>query len=436
MKQSDKKSIQERNRRNEFYLRIMYGAKEIIKHKWKILFPVFYLLVLALVFKKSYYFCNQQNKLFAYLWNIVRFALPFLFVVLTSLGVSQILVILGTPWGTKRIQQNFLRIKFTNDTGEIPLLLSKHKNNKIVILEFYNCGIPLAEWDNKRDKLGAILNCNIIKAELGKNSKFIRLYTISETDNFPQRIEWRDEYLLADQFSLILGTSYLGKVTVDLRKSPHILLGGSTGSGKSLLLKVLLMQCIRKNHIIYIADFKGGVDYPPVWHDKCYMIYYENEMLAILSQITDTLEKRKELFRNAGCPDIDSYNSQTGNHLSRIIFACDELAEVLDKTGLSKERKEQISAIESQLSIIARLGRAFGIHLILATQRPSADILSGQIKNNIDFRVCGKADSILSQIILDNTDAATKIPKNSQGQFITNTGELFQGYWFDDRKLE
>ena len=121
--------------------------------------------------------------------------------------------------------------------------------------------------------------------------------------------------------------------------------------------------------------------------------------------------------------------------IKRVVFACDEVAEVLDKTGLSKDAKELVSQIEGKLSIIARQGRAFGIHLILATQRPDANILAGQIRNNIDFRVCGRADNVLSQIILDNTNAAEQIPKDSQGLFITHDGVIFKGYLFDEKAV-
>ena len=80
---------------------------------------------------------------------------------------------------------------------------------------------------------------------------------------------------------------------------------------------------------------------------------------------------------------------------------------------------------------LARLGRAFGIHLILATQRPDANILPGQIKNNMDFRVCGRAESVLSGIILDNTSAAEQIPKDARGRFITGDGTVFQAYYME-----
>ena len=108
---------------------------------------------------------------------------------------------------------------------------------------------------------------------------------------------------------------------------------------------------------------------------------------------------------------------------------------MLDKTGLSIDQKEVVRKIESKLSMIARQGRAFGIHLILATQRPDANILSGQIKNNVNCRICGRADTILSQITLDSTAAAEQIPKDARGRFLLHDGTLFQAYWFDDANL-
>ena len=105
------------------------------------------------------------------------------------------------------------------------------------------------------------------------------------------------------------------------------------------------------------------------------------------------------------------------------------MAELMDKTGASKEKKATIDQIEGKLSTLARLGRAFGIHLILCSQRTSVDVCPGSIKNNLDCRICGRADNVLSMLILDNTDAVDKIRKNQRGRFLTNDGTLFQGYY-------
>ena len=179
------------------------------------------------------------------------------------------------------------------------------------------------------------------------------------------------------------------------------------------------MQSLHKGAEVYIADFKGGVDFPKVWHTKCHMCFTENDLLYTLNQLVAVLESRKRQLAETGCPNLAWY----------------EMAEVLDRTGKSKEDKERLGQIENKLSTIARLGRAFGLHLILSTQRPDAAILPGQIKNNLDFRVCGKADNVLSQIILDNTSAADQIPKDTRGRFITGDGTVFQAYWFEDGSL-
>ena len=198
---------------------------------------------------------------------------------------------------------------------------------------------------------------------------------------------------------------------------------------------IQLSEQLRKGAEVYIADFKGGVDFPKVWHEKCRMCFTEADLLITLNQLVAVLEYRKGRLAETGCPDLDAYNEATGDNLPRLVFACDEVAEVLDKTGADAERKKLLAQIESKLATIARLGRAFGIHLILATQRPDATIIPGQIKNNLDFRVCGRAENTLSLIILDNGSAAEQIPKDARGRFITGDGTVFQAYWMDERKL-
>ena len=268
-----------------------------------------------------------------------------------------------------------------------------------------------------------------------KGKSRVLVYAVPAGDDLPEVLKWKDSYLSLDSFVLVLGESYTGPVTVNLAHIPHILLGGSTGSGKSVLLKLLLMQALRKGAEVYIADFKGGVDFPKVWHEKCRMCFTEEDLCDTLDRLVEELERRKSALKALGCPNIDAYNEIAERPLQRLIFACDEVAEVLDKTGRSKEDKELLAQIENRLSTIARLGRAFGIHLILATQRPDANIIPGQIKNNMDFRVCGRADSVLSQIILDNTSAAEQIPKDARGRFITGDGTVFQGYLFDGEQI-
>ena len=337
--------------------------------------------------------------------------------------------------GALEMQHNFARIGFTNSAGEAPYLIQKEQRGNAVILTYHCTGFPVSAWVDKQLELESALNMLIASVKEGNDRRTVSLCCVPPEHVF-DTIEWHERYILRNEDNkLILGRGLTGDVIVDIDKTPHILIGGNTGSGKSVLLKLLLMQALRKGAEVYIADFKGGVDFPKVWHEKCRMCFTEEDLCDTLDRLVEELERRKSALKALGCPNIDAYNEIAERPLQRLIYACDEVAEVLDKTGRSKEDKELLAQIENRLSTIARLGRAFGIHLILATQRPDANIIPGQIKNNMDFRVCGRADSVLSQIILDNTSAAEQIPKDARGRFITGDGTVFQGYLFDEGQL-
>ncbi|MEG2843259.1 MAG: hypothetical protein RR900_07215, partial [Ruthenibacterium sp.] len=151
--------------------------------------------------------------------------------------------------------------------------------------------------------------------------------------------------------------------------------------------------------------------------------------------VVEQLEFRKKAFQETHHASLNEYNKKENQSLKRIIFVCDEISELLDKKGRSKEEKETIDKIIGMLSKIARQGRTFGINLILATQRPDAEVLPGQIKNNMDYRVCGRADNTLSMIILDTADANDAVPKDKCGRFINNSGTILQAYYFRDDML-
>lgn len=354
------------------------------------------------------------------------------------MGLFGVLILLGMPPGSIAAYNDLQRAGLTNSMGEAPILVAKYadkKDPKVTIMEFEASGIPRAHWEDSKLEVEAALNCYIASVEEGHNLRHVILRTVSAEGALPDVVEWKDEYLHQDSSTVVLGKGLVGQVTVDLAKIPHILIGGSTGSGKTILLKNILMQLVQKGARVIIADFKGGVDYSRQWHQRCQMCLTKEFLLQVLDDLIEELDRRKGLLRESGCPNIEVHKLETGEALDRIIFACDEVAELLDKTGLGKEAKTEILEIENALSTIARQGRAFGLHLILATQRPDANILSGQIRNNIDCRVCGRADNVLSQIILDCGDAADMIPKTTQGRFLMYDGTVFQGYWFDENTL-
>lgn len=433
MTQNEKFQIQRRNTLRNLWQKLS-GTPD---------FPV-KLVLAALYLMGAAYVCVRQAA-----WRTLAGNIPLLSPLLKAAmehallayllaGAAALLALLLYPFGRRAAKDQLQCIGLVNHAGVPPDLLRKRRdkdNPRVTVWEFRNNSIPLQEWEKRQAAIETALGLTIVKLAYAKGKSRVLVYAVSAGDDLPEVLKWKDSYLSPKSFVLVLGESYTGPVTVNLANIPHILLGGSTGSGKSVLLKLLLMQSLRKGAEVYIADFKGGVDFPKVWHQKCRMCFTEEDLLYTLGQLVAVLEYRKGRLAETGCPNLDAYNEATGDNLPRLVFACDEVAELLDKTGRSKEEKEQLAQIENRLATLARLGRAFGIHLILATQRPDANILPGQIKNNLDFRVCGRADNVLSQIILDNTSAADQIPKDARGRFITGDGTVFLGYLFDEKQL-
>ena len=400
----------------------------------KLIFLILYILGAILIWNTQADIAASTEKI-EYISPIAEFAARNIFVTYLIVAGIAVTILILTPIGKRSVQEKLKSISLVNHSEAVPELKSKRKDKKnprITIWEFTSQGIPLKVWKDKKEAIETALDITIVKMKNESGKSRVHIHAVPAVSDLPDMIQWKDKYLSQQSFILNLGESFTGHVTVDLARVPHILLGGATGSGKSILLKLLLMQANKKGANVCIADFKGGVDFPPVWHKECQMCFEEQSTLELLTELTEELERRKRLLKAAGLPNIDHYNAVTGENLQRYIFACDELAEMLDKTGLTKDQKEIVAKIESRLSIIARQGRAFGIHLILATQRPDSTILNGQIKNNINCRICGRADNVLSMIILDNTDAADQIPEDAQGRFLLNDGTMFQAYWFDD----
>lgn len=437
MERHNKEQLALETRRKHDLQRLKNGALAVFRSKVKLLALLVYVVAACAVFVARARIFALDDSILLPAPLYYGLLLPVVILAVFVIGLYGLLMLFGSPWGGRAINAGLQRAGLKNHAGESPLLVDKDKdksNPHITIMTFAANGIPLYEWEDKQVHIESALDVNIVKIAQGKNKKHVLLYAVPARNALPDRVEWKPEYLIQEPFALALGESLLGPVTLDLATIPHVLLGGSTGSGKSVILKLLLMQCVEKGATVFLADFKGGVDFPQIWHHRCRMVFDEGKLLDVLTDITATLEQRKDKLRAAGCANIDQYNQQAPTPMQRIVLACDEVAELLDKTGMGKDGKEQIAKIEGRLAMIARQGRAFGIHMILATQRPDANILAGQIRNNINARICGRADNVLSQIILDNTDASDKIPKNAQGRFLLHDGTLLQGYWFDDAR--
>lgn len=336
----------------------------------------------------------------------------------------------------EKYSKAFQMVGLVNKVREEPIYLEqKMTDDNFFIIRFNSVGIGIEKWRDKKQEIESALDISISKIKIGNKNTEIIMEGIKGKFDYSMPIYWKNSYL-TPRNSLILGESMGKQISVDLDVYPHILLGGSTGSGKTNLLKLLLMQCIKKDYVVYIADFKGKVDFSCEWDKYCHFVTTIEDVISNLDSICKELLDRQIIFGSKGYKDIDIYNEREESKLQHIVFACDEVAELMDTTGYNKEEKNKIAIVQRKLSMIARLGRAFGIHLLLATQRPSVDVINGAIKNNISARICGRAEKTLSQIILDNIDASDMIDPDIQGMFVNQDGEVFKAYLFKDDCLD
>ena len=197
---------------------------------------------------------------------------------------------IGYVPGALEMQQDFVRVGFVNHAGESPYLIKKKCIDKNVIeLTFYCIGFPLHTWVDEQLAIESALNLLIASVHEGKDCRTFTLRCVRPGHAY-EILKWSDLFVLRNCDNLIIvGRGLTGDVIIDLNKTPHILLGGNSGSGKTLLLRCILWQGIQQSDIVYIADFKGGVDFGRLWHRFAHIITEEKSLLEQLNQLVATL---------------------------------------------------------------------------------------------------------------------------------------------------
>lgn len=203
--------------------------------------------------------------------------------------------------------------------------------------------------------------------------------------------------------TLAFGKDIAGNViTADLAKMPHLLIAGSTGSGKSVCINDLIVSMVYKSSP---ADLRMILVDPKVVELSVYgslphllipVVTEPKKAASALRWAVNEMMKRYKLFSEVGARELERYNSlqkEASSKLPKLVVIIDELADLMMVAP---------DEVEDSICRIAQLGRAAGIHLIVATQRPSADIITGLIKANIPSRCAFAVSSgIDSRIILD-----------------------------------
>lgn len=260
----------------------------------------------------------------------------------------------------------------------------------------------------------------------------VRLRAILESEQF---------YRLGSPLGIALGRDVSGgPVVADLTRMPHLLIAGTTGSGKSVCIAALTV-CLAINNtpadlrlvmidpkMVELVRFNG------LPHLLGKVETEIERILAVLRWALVEMEHRYRLLEQARARDLDNYNRKMQRHkqatLPRIVILIDELADLMMSAP---------DQTEHSLVRLAQMARAVGIHLVVATQRPSTDVVTGLIKANFPARISfSVASSIDSRVILDTNGAETLLGRGDMLFLSPEAGapQRAQGVWVTDQELE
>ena len=247
----------------------------------------------------------------------------------------------------------------------------------------------------------------------------------------------------ASTLTLAIGRNVAGQpIYADLAKMPHLLIAGATGTGKTIAINTLISSFLFQNSLetlrLILIDPKR-VEFPTyndIPHLLTPVIVQNNKAVNALRWALGEMDRRFNVLQEQGARDITSYNSRSGEHMPYIVIVIDELADIMASCGRE---------VEACIVRLAQMSRAVGIHLVVATQRPSVEVITGLIKANITTRMAFQvASQVDSRTILDmagaekllgngdmlylSADAAK--PRRIQGTYISDkeTNKLAD-YW-------
>ena len=269
-----------------------------------------------------------------------------------------------------------------------------------------------------------------------------------EVPNVTMGVVGLKEALASPEFRKMLGKSKLavalGKGSAgqmlmgDLAAMPHLLIAGSTGSGKSVCITSLISSLLMNNTPLDVqfvmVDPKRVelVSFSTVPHLATPVIMDMDKVVGALKWVTEEMDRRYKVMAGAGARNISGYNAKVDeeDHMSYLVVVIDELADLMVMAPFD---------VEQSLTRLAQMGRATGIHLIVATQRPSVDVITGLIKANFPTRISFAVTSMTdSRVILDAPGAEKLLGRGDMLYLPSDAAKpkRLQGVYLSDMEVE
>ena len=307
-------------------------------------------------------------------------------------------------------------------------------------------GVKVSKIVNLADDIALNLAAKSIRIEApipGKGTVGIEVPNETKEAVYIKDVVSSDKFKKAEsKLAFALGKDTSGDVTIgDIAKMPHVLVAGATGSGKSVCINAILTSILYKakpSEVKLILIDPKMVElsgYNGIPHLLIPVVTDPKKAAGALDWAVNEMEARYAKFAEAGVKDIKGYNKvmerdASGKRLPQIVIVIDELADLMMVAA---------NDVETSICRIAQKARAAGMHLVIATQRPSVDVITGVIKANIPSRIAFTVSSqIDSRTILDQAGAETLLGKGDMLYF--PTGEMkpqrMQGAFVSESEVE
>ncbi len=321
----------------------------------------------------------------------------------------------------KKLTETFQSIGLKNGLGRLPnFVFDRALDSQTRKLRLSRAGISPTEFEKKKEDLASALHVYV--DELRENRTQGTMDFIYGLEPMP--LEFSPEsysFLKANKF--LVGTTRSKQYVADLRDTPHLLVAGQTGGGKSTFLRQFVTSLYLNNpsYEFSLIDLKGGLEFQLFENlPRVQVIGDVAGSVYLLQQIAHEIAARMELLKANRAKDMADFiaipkdkrvlppNFQANHKLCRHVIVVDEAAELF--LAGNHTSSSDVQSARKILSQVARQGRSLGIHLVIATQRPDSRALDPQVKANLPGVLCFQMVNDVSSISVLGTGRATDLP--------------------------
>ena len=340
-------------------------------------------------------------------------------------------------WEWVKYRRGIERLDLKNGEGTAPILRKvKDTEGGRKELTLYCPGIGIEKFEEKKSSLQTSFGSKIERFIDDYQWKSVRIVLTTRELPFVVPFKEVSSQLISDG-DFLVGMSDYGLKVQSIKELPHVLVAGSTGGGKSVFLKQMLLGLLRSTPKLqmYLIDLKGGlelVDFDPLSNVK--IVKTEKEAVLLLKKINQEMKDRFAFLEKNRLKLINPERDKK----DRIVVAIDESSVLYTKSSGDEIKSKLVLEARFLTDEIAKLSRAAGIHLILATQKVSKETVDTKVQENMSGKVCFRMNTIQGSVAILGSKQAHELPQHP-GRGIWNLGNEMmeiQAPYLSEKELE